>query len=84
MGKSYTDEDYQKLCEHLQFKNVKKNKMINRDEPHFKDSSQFVRAGKIQAWNQYFSPELNAEINEWIKDNMKDTDLKFKYVDIFA
>ena len=33
--------------------------------------------GKTGDWKNHFSPELNARIDEWMKDNLKDTDLNF-------
>jgi hypothetical protein len=33
--------------------------------------------GKTGDWKNHFSPELNARIEEWMKENLKDTDLNF-------
>ena len=44
----------------------------------------FIRQGKSQAWHSMFSPELNAEANRWIQENLNDTDLQFPFIDILS
>lgn len=47
-------------------------------------SSPFIRSGQKQAWKDWFTPEMNERANEWIAENLKNTDLRFPFVDIFA
>ena len=34
-------------------------------------------AGKTGDWKNHFSPELNRRVDEWIAQNLAETDLKF-------
>lgn len=88
LGKSYTDKQFEKLVEHLQFSNIQNNKMVNltRDNSTkvlFKKDN-FIRQGKSEAWHSMFTPELKIKANQWIEDNLRDTDLTFPYIDIYS
>lgn len=87
LGKSYTDEQYTKLVEHLNFKNLQNNQMVNltRDKAKviFKSDS-FIRQGKSQAWHSMFSPKLNEQANDWIRENLKDINIDFPFIDIYS
>ena len=61
---------------------MKTNKSVNCE--HMKDSysdksHSFIRKGGVGSWKEYFSPELNAKMDKWIADHLKDSDLKFTY-----
>lgn len=93
IGKSYSEEGLEKLCDHLSFSNMKNNKMINfsldsknseKGQHYYDKEFQFIRSGKKQAWGEYFYPELNARANKWIEAHLKNTDLKFPFIDIYA
>ncbi|XP_058805333.1 sulfotransferase 1 family member D1-like [Phymastichus coffea] len=87
LGKSYTEEQYEKLVNHLTFHNLQNNKMVNltRDKAKviFKKDT-FMRQGKSQAWHSMFSPTLNEQANNWIRENLKDTDIEFPFIDIYS
>ncbi|XP_058805332.1 sulfotransferase 1C4-like [Phymastichus coffea] len=87
LGKSYTDEQYEKLVDHLTFSNLQNNKMVNltRDATKilFKKDT-YMRQGKSQAWHSMFSPKLNEQANDWIRENLKDTDIEFPFIDIYS
>ncbi|XP_017884059.1 sulfotransferase family cytosolic 1B member 1-like [Ceratina calcarata] len=86
LGKSYTEEQLKKLAEYLDIKNFRDNPMVNSTELKecgVIESGVFVRKGQSGGWKDMFSPELNARANEWIKENMKKTDIRFPYFDIF-
>ncbi|KRT79203.1 hypothetical protein AMK59_8051 [Oryctes borbonicus] len=82
LGKTLTDEQVDALSEHLKIDNFKNNQSVNnhllkelgviRDVEHG-----FVRQGKTGSWKMHFNEELNEEIDEWIRENQKKTDLKF-------
>lgn len=82
LDKSLTDEDVDKLIQHLDIEKFRKNKSVNND--HFTDlgiasknkEHQFIRKGKVGGWKEYFTPALNADADKWIKDNLKNSDLK--------
>lgn len=88
MGKSYTDEQFNQLVEHVKFSNLQKNKMVNLAKNDcgkniFKKDN-FLREGKSQAWHSLFTPELNVKANRWIEENLKNTDLRFPFIDIYS
>lgn len=37
----------------------------------------FIRQGKTNNWKEIFTPELEKRFNEWVVENLKDTDLVF-------
>jgi hypothetical protein len=37
----------------------------------------FFVSGKTGDWKNHFSPELNGRIDEWMRNNLKGTDLRF-------
>lgn len=81
LDKKLSDNDLNKLEEHFKIENFRKNKSVNND--HFIElgiasknkEHQFIRKGEIGGWKKYFTPELNAEVDKWIQENLKDTDL---------
>ncbi|KAM0725184.1 Sulfotransferase 1C4 [Formica fusca] len=77
-GKTYNNEEIAKLVEHLNIENFRKNSMVNQAAPgqQMKPES-FIRQGKANNWKEIFTPELEKRFNEWVVDNLKDTDLVF-------
>lgn len=79
LEKDLSEEDLQRLEEHFKIENFRKNKSVNND--HFKrmgiveENKEFIRKGQIGGWKQYFTPDLNAEADEWIAENLKNSDL---------
>lgn len=87
LEKSYTDEEYQRLTDHLTFKNLKNNKMVNLGKDTTKvlfKKDDYIRQGKSQAWHSMFTPELNEQANDWIRENLKNTDIAFPFIDIYS
>lgn len=79
-GKSYSEEQIEKLADHLHIDNFRKNPMVNTPSPKVYETlepSLFIRQGKVGGWKEVFTPELEAKFDAWIKENLKDTDLKF-------
>jgi len=82
LGKSYADEQVDKLASHLHFDNFKNNPFTNRENEkdlgyQRKDRGNFVRKGKTGDWKNYFTPEMNAKFNRFMAEAMKGTDLQF-------
>ncbi|KYN41324.1 Sulfotransferase 4A1 [Trachymyrmex septentrionalis] len=76
--KAYSNEQIVKLMEHLKIENFRKNPMVNQPSPRsVMEPKQFVRKGKVNAWKETFTPEIEEKFNKWIADNLKDTDLRF-------
>ena len=69
LGKSYSQEEIDKLCQHLSFESIKNNKTINKDETikgfmelvgkkyEPKDGFSFIRKGKIGGYKDELSDE---------------------------
>lgn len=80
-GKTYTNEQIDKLKDHLNIKNFRNNPMVNGQD--LKDcgispkNSSFIRKGQNGDWKNYFTEELKVEANKWISENLADTDLQF-------
>ncbi|XP_066140381.1 sulfotransferase 1C4 isoform X1 [Euwallacea fornicatus] len=82
LGKSYTCEELDSLEDYLNIENFKKNKSVNYDLMEklgivLKNEEGFVRKGKTGGWQSYFDQETEKEANQWIEENLKDTDLRF-------
>lgn len=83
LNKSLTEEQIEKLTEHVSIKNFNQNKAINSE--YLKDlgicyadkETGFVRQGKIDGWQTEFSSELRKEAEEWIQEHLNLTDFKF-------
>lgn len=78
LGKTYSDEEVNKVAEYLNIKNFRNNPMVNYSEMRacgIMERESFVR-GKNGDCN-IFTPELDAKIQKWIEENLKDTDLRF-------
>ncbi|KAG5326364.1 ST1C4 Sulfotransferase, partial [Acromyrmex heyeri] len=80
LDKTYTDEEINKVTNHLNIKNFRNNPMVNFSELNacgiIKDHC-FIRKGGSGNWQDIFTPELDAKIEKWIEENLKDTDLRF-------
>ncbi|KAF0307344.1 Sulfotransferase 1C4 [Amphibalanus amphitrite] len=82
LGKDYSEEQVDKLAEHLHIDNFKKNPWVNAD--HMKDGKimhtdrgSFIRKGKTGDWKNHFTPEMNEKFDKWMAEKMKGTDLTF-------
>lgn len=81
LGKSLSDEQLEKLAEHLHFDNFQKNESVNNESGKktgaMNEDGHFIRKGKTGDWKNHFSPELNKRIDKWIETNLVGTDLTF-------
>lgn len=81
LGKTLTKEQLQRLENNLSFENFKKNESVNSDNKKaihiFKTKGEFIRKGKINGWKEYFSENMEKEIDQWIETNLESTDIKF-------
>lgn len=80
MGKTYIDEEIDKVADYLDIQNFRNNPMVNFSEMKAcgiieKDS--FIRKGSSGNSKYYFTPEINAKADKWIEENLRDTDLRF-------
>ncbi|XP_049875169.1 sulfotransferase 1C4-like isoform X2 [Pectinophora gossypiella] len=82
LGKQYTDEQYASLLDHLKFDNFQKNTAVDiTDLKKFglldSKGQNFIRKGKTGAWRDNFDEEMIQRTEQWMADNMRDTDLLF-------
>lgn len=81
-----TPQQLDNVAQHTTFKEMKKrdevmmgenNRMMN--EEIVKKEGGFFRKGEAGDWKNKFSPELEARVDAWIKKNMKNIGVEFKY-----
>lgn len=80
LGKSYRDDEIEKLADYLDISNFRDNAMVNSSELkecNIIESGNFVRRGKSGGWKDTFTRELEDVADKWIADNLRDTDLIF-------
>jgi len=81
LGKSMSEEELERLREHLRFDNFAKNDAVNNEFAKelgvIRSQGHFIRKGKTGDWKNHFSPELSRRIDEWIEKNLAGTDLQF-------
>lgn len=79
LGKTLNDNELPQLLDHLQFENFKSNPSVNytmnEEDP---ENSGLVRRGKIGG-NPEMSKEISQKFDVWIKQNLKDSDLRFPH-----
>lgn len=84
MDKQPTDEEIQKLKEHLDINNFKKNTAVNapiaggvEGVEGFKSKDGFVRKGEVKNWEKYFTPEMNERVDRLVREKFDPVGLKF-------
>ena len=81
LGKKLSEDQIQRLTEHLKFKNMKQNNAANNDIAHPTgltfEKGKFMRKGRTGDWKNHFTPEQNQTIDEWIERSLHGTDLQF-------
>jgi sulfotransferase len=81
LEKPLKDEDLPKLLSHLHISNFKHNPAVNQgdliDVKVLSEGAQgFVRLGDAGK-NCELTPEMTRRIDEWIEENLKDSDFRF-------
>ncbi|XP_063369015.1 luciferin sulfotransferase [Cydia amplana] len=87
LGKTMTNDQVDKLCDHLSFKNMKSNRAVNL-EPILQKSFgksylegtklRFIRKGEIGDWKNYMSDDLSRRFDQWAEQHLEGTGLKFE------
>lgn len=88
-----TSEDIDNICDYVRFDKMQNNNAVNLETLVFKDPAvkeqidqeaynkvKFIRKGQVGDWQNYLSPELNAQVDKWISENLDGTGLTFEYV----
>ncbi|XP_031627373.1 sulfotransferase 1 family member D1-like [Contarinia nasturtii] len=76
--KTITEEQVQKLAEHLNIENFRKNTAVNQQNLSKTDNS-FIRSGKstLKGWPKEYTDEIISRVEMWIEKNLADTTLRF-------
>lgn len=86
LDKSYTEEEYDKLCDFLSFQKMRDNRGCNLEvlleskygKDYFKKTGKhFIRKGQVGDWKNHMSPELAKRFDDWIEENTRGTGLTF-------
>ncbi|KAF2883513.1 hypothetical protein ILUMI_22686 [Ignelater luminosus] len=83
LGKTYTEEEIEKLAEHLSFQSMKKNPSVNLEkviEENIKSgiatsTDPFIRSGQVGAFKSKMSPDMIKKFEEWNRENLIGTGL---------
>ncbi|KAG5881181.1 hypothetical protein JTB14_034958 [Gonioctena quinquepunctata] len=81
LGKNLSGDELNTLEDHLEIGQFKKNKSINMS--HLIENGQvgadipFINEAKHKGQEEYFTGDLKKQVDEWIEENLKGTDLKF-------
>lgn len=87
LNKTMSDEQVDKLCDHLSFNNMKTNRAVNLEailEKSYGKSYlegtdlRFIRKGMIGDWKNYMSDDLSRRFDEWADQHLKGTELSFE------
>lgn len=86
MEKDITEEQIDKLAEHLSFDSMKNNPAVNlqplmdlkKGKDFYKRTGKsFIRKGQVGTWKECMSPELIKRFDDWIEENSQGTGLNF-------
>ncbi|XP_050070520.1 luciferin sulfotransferase [Anopheles maculipalpis] len=85
-GRELTEEEVQRMCDHLQFERMQRNPAVNL-EPLMKESQiiqnnaggKFIRKGEIGDWKNHMDAALSARFDAWIEEHFEGTGLEFDY-----
>ncbi|KAL4714579.1 hypothetical protein ACJJTC_006625 [Scirpophaga incertulas] len=78
LGKTMTEDQVSRLCDHLSFENFKKKNSLVEFSAVSSDNV-LVRKGKSGGWRQYFDEEMKQQATNWMEDNLRDSDFKFPF-----
>lgn len=84
LGTHLTEEQAQKLADHLDYKNMKNNAAVNQgrqltafkivDKP---EDANFIRKGRSGEWKEKMTPQMIADFDDWSKKHIDGTDFCF-------
>ncbi|XP_068241362.1 luciferin sulfotransferase-like [Palaemon carinicauda] len=77
LGTKLTEDQLKKVAQHTSFENMKAHPTMAPDSVSFKGS--FFNTGLIGSSKGKLSPELDARMDAWVKENASKVDPSFKY-----
>ncbi|XP_053384469.1 sulfotransferase 1A1-like isoform X2 [Mercenaria mercenaria] len=82
LGTGRSDELIQQIAQACHFDNLKKADLEIKEKEHMtqgRKPSIMFRKGEVGDWKNHFTVAQNAEIDEWLQENLAETELKFRY-----
>ncbi|KAK8405093.1 hypothetical protein O3P69_001583 [Scylla paramamosain] len=81
LGAGLSEEKLEAIKRHISFSSMKSRAGTLPGNPFKKeqDKTVFFRKGIVGDWKNNFSPELQEEMDQWIKKNLTDTDLNLSW-----
>ncbi len=76
IGANVTDEELKRIDEFVQFENYKKKSIMNKQSAMMNEGKgEFIRKGQVGDWVNLFTPELTAEYDAWIREELARLDI---------
>lgn len=84
LGKSFSENDIQKIAYHCSFQKMSANPKVNYSQWKdngfaSKEQTNFMRKGKVGDWKNYLDESMNQKMDEYIERNFKGSGLEFIY-----
>jgi len=78
LGKDLTEEEVERLVEHVNIDNMRQNKAVNKTSslPSKEENFSFVRKGVTGDWKNHFTEEESQEWDKWIEDQLRKTGIQ--------
>ncbi|KAL7730395.1 hypothetical protein ACLKA6_016627 [Drosophila palustris] len=77
--KLLNETSMKRICDHLQFDNMRNNNAINLEKILPQRETKFIRNGKIGDWKNHMSDEMSAKFDAWSEQHLRGSGLTFDY-----
>lgn len=82
LGKSFSDEQIDTMCTHLDIRNFRHNKSVTCEELKAvgilnSGEQGFVRNGQVRGNAEEMTDDIKRRLNEWTERNLNGTDIRF-------
>ncbi|XP_075233109.1 luciferin sulfotransferase-like isoform X2 [Lycorma delicatula] len=77
LGVTYTEEQEIEILDHLSFKSMKNNPMVNFEndiKEIGKENMAFIRNGEVEGWKKEMTPEIAEKFDIWTKEKLNESD----------
>jgi len=80
LGRALTPAQVQTVVGHCGFDAMRANPMTNASHmARVEGETEFLRKGQVGDWKNYFSPEQDARIDEWVNEHLGELGIPFVY-----
>lgn len=85
LGRPLREDEVAAIAEHCHFRRMAHNPAANYEHwrklgfLNLHEQGGFMRKGIVGDWKNYFTPEMNAEMDAWLEEKFGHTDLTFVY-----